>query len=602
MRLPLAFLTCLFFLPGGPARAGEVPAGSPAVEAEMDGQAIRHQIARLLRLLDSDQFEARQAAAERLEAMVVRPELGRVLATEFHAALVAPDTSLDVRKRLEQWMPGLPRVARPPAESVSGEELDRLVRQLEDDRYAVRLSASKRLEWFLGNAKLVDPILARLKQRLHGGEVSVDARNWLEPVYARARASWLATDPPERSLPPVSDAQIAGWLDAVSEASEPGSGSRGISSADRAVWELRDVLARDAYVSKMKLLLEKRLADRGLDHAARARLGELLDLTRPALVAEYWSGGRLRGIQFLYVGVPSQAPQATRPSHFDSADDRVAHCVSGQNLSPGDYPVGVAIPHPSRPGAMFHLVNLPTPRRRMVYDFFAEIEAPRRLVELSRRTLDAWLAQKRPLGGKELLVVEQLDAAEVSRFAGQYFTSVDDRMPSAEDRRCLAARGAYSFESASPLKAASEPPSLHGILCEQVARRGTREAIPGLLRASAAGRFLPPTPRSPRRLDLIAALAIAARDPWPGADDWLAGLAQRPEPLVAGRDEGPELGATAAAILLGRHRQESARFGLGPAAVALLSEVGLEGYRFVSPEAREQFRTWWTRQPSRGKS
>lgn len=575
-----------------------MPAASAAIEAGTDEQAIRKEVARLLSLLDSDHFEARQGAAERLEQMVVRPELGRVLATEFHAALVAPDTSLDVRKRLERWMPGLPRVALPPAESVPGEELDRLVRQLEDDRYAVRLSASKRLEWLLGNPKLVDPILARLKQRLYGGEVSVDARNWLEPVYARARASWLATDPPERSLPPVSDAQIAGWLDVVSEGSEARSGSRGISSPDRAEWELRDVLARDGQVARIKVLLESRLADRGLVPAARGRLGELLDLTRPALVAEYWFGGRLRNIQFLYVGVPSQNPGAPRASHFDSVDDRVAHCVSGANLSPGDYPVGVAIPHPNRPGALFHLVNLSTPRRRMLYDFFAETEAPRRLVELSRRTLDAWLARKQPLGGKELLVLEQLDAAEVSRFAGPYFASVDDRMPSEEERRELAARGAYAFEIASPLKVGSKPPSLHGVLCEQLARRGTREAGPGLLRAIAAGRVLPPTPRSPRRLDRIAALAIALRDPWPGADDWLAGLAQRPEPLVAGRDEGPELGATAAAVLLRRCRQEPAPFGLSPARDDFLTEVGLEGHRFTSPEAREQFRTWWARHAS----
>jgi hypothetical protein len=235
----------------------------------------------------------------------------------------------------------------------------------------------------------------------------------------------------------------------------------------------------------------------------------------------------------------------------------------------------------------------------MVYDSFAEVEAPRRLVELSRRTLDAWLARKQPLGGKELLVLEQLNAAEVSRFAGPYFAAIDDRMPSAEEQRELAARGAYSFEVASASKAVSEPLSLHGILCEQLARRATREAGPGLVQAISVGRVLPPTPQSPRRLDRIAALAIAARDPWPGADDWLAGLAQRSEPLVAGRDEGPELGATAAAILLRRHREEPTEFGLIPAGDDFLAEVGVEGYRFASPEAREQFRTWWARQSSK---
>ncbi|MCR4415109.1 MAG: hypothetical protein NUV77_22035, partial [Thermoguttaceae bacterium] len=66
------------------------------------------------------------------------------------------------------------------------------------------------------------------------------------------------------------------------------------------------------------------------------------------------------------------------------------HCVSGQNLAPGDYPVGVAFPHPKQPGYFFHLVNLTTPRRKMANQYVVEMPAAKRLAELSRRTF-AWM-------------------------------------------------------------------------------------------------------------------------------------------------------------------------------------------------------------------
>ena len=93
----------------------------------------------------------------------------------------------------------------------------------------------------------------------------------------------------------------------------------------------------------------------------------MLDWTKPELVAEFWQGGHQTGEQHLVVGVPTLSPNAMKPTHFDRADDRVAHYVSGNSLSPGDYPVGEAFPHPLVEHGFFHLVNLPTPRRRMAY-------------------------------------------------------------------------------------------------------------------------------------------------------------------------------------------------------------------------------------------
>ena len=300
------------------------------------------------------------------------------------------------------------------------------------------------------------------------------------------------------------------------------------------------------------------------------------------MVAEYWYGRRHTTEQHLLVGVPSQAPIATRPSHFDRIDDRTAHCVSGNTLSPGDYPVGVAFPSPRPPNGFFHLVNLPTPRRRMAYTHYVRTDESERLAALSRRTLERMLARKSELSVPEVLMLAQLDPREVSRFAGEYFHLVGDR----------------HLLSADPMAAMwHDPrqgrPSRFGMICAQLAVDGTKEATPGLLKAINKDRFLPPSSSAPYRLHWLAALAIAKRDPWPSADTWLAGSISRNEPLVEGRADGPESGATAAGLLLGRHRQRPGRFDLLPVPEPLLLRVGVEGYRFGSADAPRKIQFWW---------
>ena len=78
------------------------------------------------------------------------------------------------------------------------------------------------------------------------------------------------------------------------------------------------------------------------------------------MVAEYWQAGRHTGVQHLLIGIPNHSPNAQRASHFDRIDESTAHCVSGNALSPGDYPVDVFLGHPRQEDAQFHLVNLPT--------------------------------------------------------------------------------------------------------------------------------------------------------------------------------------------------------------------------------------------------
>ena len=241
------------------------------------------------------------------------------------------------------------------------------------------------------------------------------------------------------------------------------------------------------------------------------------------MVAEYWVGRRQYGEQHLLVGVPTRSEGAARATCFDRVDEHWAHCTSGNALVPGDYRVGEAFPHPRQDNAFFHLVSLPTPRRRMAYVSCGNADEQKRLAAISRRTLDHVLADKRPLSEPELLMLEQLDPAKVSRFAGRYFLLVDDGGMSQSGVRRLGGR-----------------PSRFGMICARLAIDGGKDAMPGLGEAIAKNRFLPPTLLAPYRLECLAALSIAARDPWPGVDGWLADRVAQSELLIEGHASGPD--------------------------------------------------------------
>ena len=552
-----------------PLLLSAAPSGGEAADVDR----LRGDVARLMVELDSDHFEVRVRAAKRLEEMVAKPELGPFLAKEFRRVLIRTDVSFEVRKRLNRLRRKLPKPPTEPVGKVSPKELDELVLQLTDDSYAVRLGAAERLNWMLGDPKLVYPLMERLKRRLAEAGLTTESRRPVEAVWQRARVAWLIGDAVGSnslpSLPKVSDQQIERWLD---DLVRPG------RSGEVAQRELLILLARDEYVPRLKQALSARLA-RPASGGAAVRLQNLLDWTKPAMVAEFWHERHCLGEQHLLIGVPSQSLGAVRPSHFDRIDDRVAHCVSGSSLSPGDYPVGVAFPHPKSADDFFHLVNLPTPRRRMAYPYLTNIDDSKRLAAISRRTLERVLAEPRLFSESELVMLEGLDPAEVSRFAGKYFLLIDDG----------------SIAATGPPRWAGRP-SRFGMICARLAIDGTKDAMPGLAKAISKDRFMPPTVRAPYKLHLIAALSIAARDPWPKADDWLAGCIESNEQLVEKGDDSSspaQLGATAAAILLRRHGQVPGRFGLLSAADPLLNQIRLDGYRFDGDAARKEVQQWW---------
>jgi hypothetical protein len=475
---------------------------------------------------------------------------------------------------------------------------------LDDNAYAVRVGACERLKWMAASERLAQPIVLAVKHRLSDQCLSEDSYRRLESIREAARGFWLTADSADWKWPPASDTQLDEWLE---ELGRPAASGDPHTAVHRRIaqQDLMDVLCRDEDVPRIKAAIEAHLQGK-LDQAPAGRLKELLDLTRPTLVAECWSGRRQTLEQHMIVGQPMYvAGFAAHPSHFDRADDRVAHCVSGNALNPGDYPVGVAFPPPNVANAVFQLNYLPTPRRQIAYSYDRQIDPAIRLARLSRCTLDRFLAEKRLLDDAELRMLAQLDVGEVSRFAGRYFLAVEDGTVEDEIGHEGPATGQGSCFAA---------------ICGQLAVEGTREAVPRLLEAIRRRRFRPPTAASPYRQQWLAALSIARRDPWPEVDTWLAQNIENRQALlithdewgrrtsrsasgggnrqsvVVETDEAAEIGATAAGVLLVRHEQRPEAFGLQAVVDTRLSALKLPGFRYRAADDVQRVRQWWKEQ------
>src|SRR5262249_40906698 len=100
----------------------------------------------------------------------------------------------------------------------------------------------------------------------------------------------------------------------------------------------------------------------------------------------------------------------------------------------------------------------------------------------------------------------------------------------------------------------------------------------------------------PFQIAWIAALAIATRDPLPQMDAWLASLVDDNTPLVSNVDPSPELGASAAALLLSRRGVSTRAFGLELVAQPIADRFRFAPFRFLSAKDHEEVRRWWDKQ------
>ena len=543
-------------------------------------------VAAAIAALSADDFSARQEARRRLEAWVADAAAATRVRATIEAHRAQDSLSFEARAALEElarrW--SAPPETEPAVEGkapAEARQLDVWLTELDSDDFVRREAAGEALAAAAADARTAHTLLHRLQARLADGRATFDALKRIDPLWEAAWRTWLLTDPAQATVPDVAEADIAAAVVRLGTLAPQG-GAAAVAQrvAER---QLLYWMAFDALLPRVVEPLRKRLLDREQPPAVRDAAARLLSWTRPAMVAEIWNEGQLGTVQHLLIGVPNQPLRAPNPSLFDRCTDESGHCVSGNLLTPGDYPVGVFFRPPDRPdGApppdlMFHLVNLPTPRRRLAYEAEVPIldnETVMRRVDVKRRrrisarTIDRFLAEKRLLTVREIEMLMHLDPDELARMAGPYLSDVADA------------------------RAEEEGPSLHTMYCFVLARSASSSAGPALAEAIDRARVLPPTFEAPVRMDWLAALHLANRAPWPGLDAWLAAQVDRRDPLDLNTPAAADAGASAAALLVRRASEAPSMFGLErvPGLFDGLDDVG---FRFSRPAGRDEVRAWW---------
>lgn len=545
--------------------------------------SIGDEVRRQIKLLDSVSYRIRSQAAERLGVLAATVHLTAQVNDEVQKIVDAGRQSAEVLAQLEELGFNTKPSDR-QLEALGETEIRTLIEQLDADVADTRLAAQRHL---CSLAKLPQTsvlLMAELKRRRLAGPLSVEMESQVLPLIKEVRLTWATADPKEWTPAKISDEQLKDWI-ADLAAPRDTLLANGQSRWLMAQQELSDVLLRDENIARVAALLKSTMDSETQTADVQARFRTLYNLTQPAMVAEIWlrdekGDVRHKTVQHLLVDVPSFGPGAMRASHFDRIDDTTAHCVSGNTLLPGDYPVGAAFPPPGRSESMFfHLVNLPTPRRRLVYETHLERPESERRAEITRRTLAAVLAANRRLDEREIRMLDELDAVEISRFAGPYLKAQKDG-------------NSGLFRDASlPVGSLSD----HAAFCLMLAYSGTEEALPGLIDAIEAGSVDPPRDEAPCNMPALAAIAIAARSTSPESEKQLARLISRSEPLLLDSPPMADVGASAAAVLVRRQSIAPEQFRLRRVEERFLLGLGATGYSFTDPAGRDAVLAWWKR-------
>lgn len=263
------------------------------------------------------------------------------------------------------------------------------------------------------------------------------------------------------------------------------------------IWKTVQLLEEALICEKTQVetlkLIQERLTSETVTPAGTILLKRLEFLTVPCMAAEYWTRGAFYRSQILQIGVPQQS--GTGVSFFDSSTDETAHCQKGTNLATRDYSWGVAIRHPNHREAFFYLLPLKTVESKLLYASRIQEDQERRLRLLSEETLRN-LPESEEEKQDLVLLLSLLDVHLSSLKAGEWLFTPEMKPFEAE-------------------------------ICEFLQKKGTKEAVPALLRRLEGEPIL----KENHRVDLLAALGIAERDPWDGADEWLKEAAERNIPL-----------------------------------------------------------------------
>jgi hypothetical protein len=558
--------------------------------------------------LDANAFAAREQATAGLAKLIDSPH-GRSAAESQLAQPQWQSLSYEARRRLAAIGLDAPHDRRAATNKpATSSEVAALVKRLTSDRYLDRAEAHGRLHESARQSTTIHEFYPALKRAAADSTLTLDARLTLELLLDSARYTWLTS--PEHKRTPPSAEQIAFWINGLVARKEREASAENAHNVARSMAvqrntagrELLDALTEDDAARRVQTAVESALARGGLDDDVLARLQRLRDWARPGLAAEYWRQRENLTVQFFVVGVPSQAPGARRATRFDRVTDEVALCGVGNALSPGEYPLGVAFPHPREQASFFHLVSLPTARERLIYQHqLASENESERLAEVTRRTLGPSLANARPLGDAQLWLLGQLDQPTVNQVLRDYFANVPDEP--------------FDMSQLAPML--SDVSSVHRTACLMLAMDGSRDVVPTLVEAAKSRRFMSLSIDEPQAMPWIAALAIAARDPWEGVDGWLAELVECKDRISFGQQTRGDVGATAAAMLLLRNGFQPGGFGLSareplqrglhdrfeaPINASyrqrmfedrLFKQLGLTPYTFLDGESRIAVREWY---------
>jgi len=567
----------------------------PAAESQApDQQILQRQVEALVAKLADELFSVRDDARLKLEALAGDGKSSAVVRRVVDARLIAKFGDWEARAALEAIRRRLPSTtpATAAAQSATPETIEAIFRDLESNKFAERVEAGERLRPIAAQPATCALVMERIKRRLDDPRLDLESVRRLTPLWHSAWSTWLMN--PELNDPKpaaVTDAAIAAQIERLVAPLPAGFNAAHplLSPHAAAERELLYLLARDDTLERTRDALTKRFEsalNEGLGLEPLERLQKIYDWSRPAMVAEFWQQGEQRSLQHLLIGVPNQPAGAANPSLFDRCDEKFAHCVSGNSLTPGDWPVGVFFPHPSEllRDAQFHLKNLPTPRRRLAYEYEVPTTLSRqkqialdsfRKKEITRRTGVRLLELKRELTTKEIEMLEFLDADEVSLFVGPYLQSVADVR--------VAERSLGSFGNGS----------VHGDFCYKISNIGTAAAGTALAAAIEKRRVLEPTDENPFRIDWLSLFVLTDRVAWPGCDEWLAAQLDKTDPIKLTEPTTATVGASAAALLLRRHGRAPSEFGLQQHAFVELIDLENPGYRYGDASGAAAVKKWW---------
>jgi hypothetical protein len=567
-----------------------LPSSSAAAEEQAtDRRAVEALIAKL----SADTFPVRDDARRRLLALGASPAAASIVRQVVEAGLAAKPRDWETRTALEEVLCRLPAATSTASKPdvMTPAVIDAIFADLESNRFVVREAAAERLGPAAKSPRTCGLVMQRIKSRFEKPGLDLESLRRLLPRWNDAWATWLA-NPAEQTDPPAPDElAITKLIDQLVAPVPAGAAFAHPMLAPYAAAEreLLYLLARDDTFSRVRTAMEQRLdraAAEGMPRESHERLQNMYDWSRPAMVAEYWQNGRHMSIQHLLIGVPNHPEGSPRPSLFDRCDEKTAHCVSGNSLSPGDWPVGIFFPHPLEANgpAQFHLKNLPTPRRRLSYEHEVPtvlsrerqitIDSVRRKL-ITRQTCEYFLARKQTLDEREIEMLMYVDPDEVSKFAGRYLQNIDD-VPMPIESRMTFGNG-----------------SSHGMFCYQLAQIGTAEAAQAIAAAIDKNRVLEPNDAGPFRMEWLCLLDLTERVEWPGCDEWLAAQIDRTEHLDIRSTQRATSGASAAALLLRRHEQDPSAFDLERRIYDELRDLGNPGYRFTTPEGPAKVEKWW---------